>query len=127
MPTPVGSTSSCGSAATCDGFGFVEITGEGTDLIGIIALILAITMLVVLLVLTFYGRGGASKETTDIENTPAGPETEDSEPGPAADIAAGAVAAGYAAEPEAHLPEDLPDIPSDEAETEPDEGRADPN
>lgn len=44
-----------GSAATCDGAGFVEIEGEGIDPIALIALIAAITFLVVLIVLSFIG------------------------------------------------------------------------
>ena len=46
-----------GSAATCDGFGFVRIVGEGSDPIAILALVIAISLLIVLLALTFAGRG----------------------------------------------------------------------
>lgn len=53
-----------GSAATCDGFGFVEILGgEGLDTITLIATILLITFLVILIVLMFVGRGAAGTET----------------------------------------------------------------
>ncbi len=45
-----------GSAASCDGFGFVEITGDGMDTIALIALIVAVTLLIVLIVLMFTGR-----------------------------------------------------------------------
>jgi hypothetical protein len=45
-----------GSAESCDGFGFVEITGEGMDTIALISLIVAITLLIILIVLTFVGR-----------------------------------------------------------------------
>lgn len=45
-----------GSAATCDGFGFVEITGEGLDTVALIALIVAITLPIILIVLIFVGR-----------------------------------------------------------------------
>lgn len=45
-----------GSAATCDGFGFVEIGGEGMDTMALIALIVAITLLAILVVLMFSGR-----------------------------------------------------------------------
>ena len=49
-----------GSAATCDGFGFVRILGEGSDPLAILALVLAISLLIVLLALTFAGRGSDS-------------------------------------------------------------------
>lgn len=50
-----------GSAASCDGFGFVEILGaEGLDTISLIATILLITFLIILIVLMFVGRGGAA-------------------------------------------------------------------
>lgn len=84
-----------GSAATCDGLGFVEIEGEGLDPIALISLIAAITLLVILIVLAFIGRKPASEVAA--EGT--GPSDEvapDDTPGPAADIAAGAVTAGYA-------------------------------
>jgi hypothetical protein len=45
-----------GSAATCDGFGFVEITGDGLDLVMIIAIVLVILLLMLLLILFFAGR-----------------------------------------------------------------------
>lgn len=49
-----------GSAASCDGFGFVEILGgEGLDTISLIATILIITFLIILVVLMFVGRGGS--------------------------------------------------------------------
>lgn len=54
-----------GSAATCDGFGFVEILGgEGLDTISLIAIILLITFLIILIVLMFVGRGGSSAVST---------------------------------------------------------------
>lgn len=54
-----------GSAATCDGFGFVEILGgEGLDTISLIAIILLITFLVILIVLMFVGRGAAAAAAT---------------------------------------------------------------
>ena len=56
-----------GEAATCSGFGFVEITGPGLDLIALIALIVAITLLVILIVLTFVGRDTAVETTRSEE------------------------------------------------------------
>lgn len=58
-----------GSAATCDGFGFVEILGgEGLDMVSLIAVIALITFLIILIVLMFVGRG----ETTVAGTTAAG-------------------------------------------------------
>lgn len=83
-----------GSAATCNGFGFVEILGDGTDLIGLIALIVAITLLVILLVLTFYGRN-KGVETVGEDGSPStdGPTAsgDDLDAGPAGAIAGGAL------------------------------------
>ncbi|MGD2060104.1 MAG: hypothetical protein PVF87_04500 [Acidimicrobiia bacterium] len=66
-----------GSAATCDGFGFVQILGDGLDLITLIAIISLITFLVILIVLMFVGRGGATAasaasgggQVLDVEDT----------------------------------------------------------
>ena len=50
-----------GEAATCDGFGFVEILGgEGLDTISLVSIILLVTFLIILIVLMFVGRGGAA-------------------------------------------------------------------
>jgi hypothetical protein len=58
-----------GSAATCDGFAFVRIVGDGMDTIALISLIAAITFFVILIVLTFVGRGaGATSETVVAES-----------------------------------------------------------
>lgn len=90
-----------GSAATCDGFGFVEVTGEGIDLIALIALIVAITLLIILLVLAFWRRpegevdtGAAGDEGTSEDGSIDGEENRD-DPGLAAAIAAGAIAGDY--------------------------------
>lgn len=56
-----------GSAEACDGFGFVEITGEGMDTVALIALIVAITLLIILLVLTFTGRDAVAATTQSEE------------------------------------------------------------
>ena len=62
-----------GSASTCDGFGFVRILGDGSDPLAILALVLAISLLIVLLALTFAGRGDESatedEEVVVIEET----------------------------------------------------------
>lgn len=85
-----------GEAATCDGFGFVEILGDGSDPVALIALVIAISLLIILLVLTFAGRGGAEAETTNAEvDTEGTPPSEDTDPGIASAIAAGAMAADY--------------------------------
>lgn len=44
-----------GFAATCDGFGFVEIGGEGVDPIAVGAVVLIVLLLILLLVLLFTG------------------------------------------------------------------------
>lgn len=106
-----------GSAASCDGFGFVEITGDGIDPIALIALIVAITLLIILLVLTFWKRGATSASDTGPSeaDTPDGGENPgdgDSEEGPglAASIAAGAIAADY------DSPEDIHKLDGDDVE-----------
>lgn len=64
-----------GSAATCDGFGFVQILGDGLDTITLIAGILLVTFLVILIVLMFVGREGVAVAATgggealDVEET----------------------------------------------------------
>lgn len=98
-----------GSAESCDGFGFVKIIGEGFDTVALIALIAAITLLVILLVLTFVGRdsaaaadstaGSAGDEPGGGDDTSTAPPEGDAQaPGPAAEIAAGAAAAGLGRE-----------------------------
>lgn len=96
-----------GSAASCDGFGFVKILGDGFDTVALIALITAVTLFVILLVLTFVGRGSATAVAAASDASGAGepgagtgattetPDGDVQKPGPAADIAAGAAAAGY--------------------------------
>lgn len=50
-----------GEAATCDGFGFVEILGgEGLDTISLVSIILLVTFMIILIVLMFVGRGGTT-------------------------------------------------------------------
>ncbi|MFZ0014705.1 MAG: hypothetical protein WAL25_11395 [Acidimicrobiia bacterium] len=80
-----------GSAASCDGFGFVEVTGDGLDTVALIALIAALTLLVVLIVLTFAGREAvvvgteAETETVVEEGTTSSPLDADDGDGPAPD------------------------------------------
>lgn len=45
-----------GFAATCDGFGFVELVGDGLDPVALIAVIVAIVLLIILIILMFTGR-----------------------------------------------------------------------
>lgn len=62
-----------GSAATCDGFGFVEILGTGgLDTISLISIILLITFLIILIVLMFVGRGGTAAAGTAAGGAAAG-------------------------------------------------------
>jgi hypothetical protein len=72
IDTYVGVYQVAGSAATCDGFGFVEILGEGLDTISLVAIILLITFLVILIVLMFVGRAGTATAgqtgTIDVED-----------------------------------------------------------
>lgn len=56
------------AAATCNGFGFVEIAGEGLDTIALIALIVVITLMVILIVLAFVGRERTAMTTNGDEN-----------------------------------------------------------
>jgi uncharacterized membrane protein len=79
-----------GFAATCDGFGFVVLTTDGLTTPSIVAAILALLILIILIILMFRGRGGARVGSTAVANGGSG------EPEPAADIAAGAIASGYA-------------------------------
>ncbi len=66
-----------GSAAACDGFGFVQILGEGLDMTTLIAIIALITFLVILIVLMFVGRDLATAasaasgggQALDVEDT----------------------------------------------------------
>lgn len=51
-----------GSAATCDGFAFVEILGEGVDPVTIIALALLLILLVILGILIYPGRRSGGDE-----------------------------------------------------------------
>lgn len=55
-----------GFAATCDGFGFVEISGEGFDPIAIGAIVLIVLLLILLLVLLFPGRIGTRVESSEV-------------------------------------------------------------
>ncbi|MGB8362421.1 MAG: hypothetical protein WCE80_13565 [Acidimicrobiia bacterium] len=79
-----------GFAATCDGFGFVVLTTDGFTTPSIVAAILAILILIILIILMFRGRGSAGVGSTAVVDGGPG------EPGPAADIAAGAIVSGYA-------------------------------
>lgn len=45
-----------GSAATCDGFGFVRVMGDGIDLFTILAIVLIVLLIVLLLILFHAGR-----------------------------------------------------------------------
>lgn len=53
-----------GFAATCDGFGFVEISGEGADPIAIAAIVLIVLLIIALLVLLFTERIGTRVESS---------------------------------------------------------------
>lgn len=57
-----------GSAATCDGFGFVEISGEGADPIAIAAIVL-IVLLVILLIYLMVSRRGATVDSAEAART----------------------------------------------------------
>jgi hypothetical protein len=80
-----------GSAASCDGFGFVEVTGDGMDTVALIALIAGVTLLVVLIVLTFAGREAVVATTVEqpgtaaAEGTPDSPVAADDQGGPVSD------------------------------------------
>ena len=110
-----------GFASTCDGFGFLVLVADGLTLPSIISLIVLLILLIILIILVFKGRGakdivasstvaaaGAGGATNggpipgdtdgdgdvdldDLQNQAGGDEP----PGPAAEIAAGAAAAGY--------------------------------
>lgn len=54
-----------GFAATCDGFGFVEISGDGADPIAIGAVVLIVLLLILLLVLLFTGRTATRVESSE--------------------------------------------------------------
>lgn len=45
-----------GSAAVCDGFGFVEISGDGVDLVLIVAIVLIVLLVILFLILFLAGR-----------------------------------------------------------------------
>lgn len=106
-----------GSAATCDGFGFVEIPGEGMDTIALIALITAITLLIVLLVLTFYRRGTATSEAgTDVVDVEGGGDAGTDTTPTAAGIATGAAAAGVDDGDDGAGGETISEPPSDSGE-----------
>ena len=55
-----------GFAATCDGFGFVEISGDGVDPITVGAIVLIILLLILLLVLLFTGRTETGVESSEV-------------------------------------------------------------
>ena len=63
-----------GSAASCDGFGFVSIVGDGLDLVTIIALVLLLILIIIVAILFYPGRrakreaaaAAASGETIDV-------------------------------------------------------------
>lgn len=50
-----------GSAATCDGFGFVHIEADGLDLAAVIATVLILLLVILLLILFFAGRSPAPR------------------------------------------------------------------
>lgn len=45
-----------GAAATCDGFGFVQIDGDGLDLVLMVAVVLIVLLIILFLILYFAGR-----------------------------------------------------------------------
>lgn len=55
-----------GFAATCDGFGFVEISGEGADPVAIGAIVLIVLLVILFLVLLFSGRAETRVESSEI-------------------------------------------------------------
>lgn len=55
-----------GSAATCDGFGFVAIGGEGIDPIAVGAIVLIVLLIILLLVLLFSGRTETRVESSKV-------------------------------------------------------------
>lgn len=55
-----------GFAATCDGFGFVEIGGEGVDPIAVGAVVVIVLLLILLLVLLFTGRTGTTVWSSEV-------------------------------------------------------------
>lgn len=61
-----------GSAATCDGFGFVEITADGADPVLIAAVVLVVLLVVLFLVLFFSGRAPSGQRVEDGPNVDVG-------------------------------------------------------
>ncbi|MGH3649531.1 MAG: hypothetical protein ACRDU9_02390 [Acidimicrobiia bacterium] len=55
-----------GFAATCDGFGFVELTSDGLDTISLIALGVILLLIILLIVLMFTARGEQVVESTTV-------------------------------------------------------------
>jgi len=55
-----------GFAATCDGFGFVELTSDGLDTISLIALGVILLLIILLIVLMFTGRGEPVVESNTV-------------------------------------------------------------
>ena len=49
-----------GAAASCDGFGFVQIEGDGVDLVLVLAVVLLILLIVLFLILYFAGRSATA-------------------------------------------------------------------
>lgn len=67
-----------GSAATCDGFGFVEILGDGVDPVIVAAILLIVLLIVLFLILYFVGRSAevhVEDENVDISGAPGPDET----------------------------------------------------
>lgn len=74
-----------GSAASCDGFGFVHIDVAGLDLVTVAAIILLVLLVIILLVLMYTGRRVVDEQSTTVvvENRDPGekPRTGRHEPG----------------------------------------------
>lgn len=55
-----------GSAATCDGFGFVRVLGDGIDLFTILAVVLIVLLIVLLLILFYAGRSTPTESSREV-------------------------------------------------------------
>lgn len=57
-----------GEAATCDGFGFVAIEGDGLDLVLLASIVLILLLVILYLILFFAGRSASTTESQPDEN-----------------------------------------------------------
>lgn len=55
-----------GFAAACEGFGFVEVHGDGIDAVTIIAIVVIVLLMVLLLILFFAGRKAARETSREV-------------------------------------------------------------